>query len=172
MKRSMFFAVTATFLFTLTLGSPAFAGEGHGHGDKSQGVHGDQGHGSEGHVMDHSAHSGELVHESTVDGYAMAYHLIDVREKMAEMKDMPGMKPMTHHMMVYIKDPQGNKVEDAKVGYLVEGPDGEAQKVMCMGMSGGFGGDVNFDKKGAYTVKAKAVAGDKKLMDSFTYDAK
>ncbi len=136
------------------------------HSDTGQGA---AGHSGEGHVMDHSGHAGDLIHETTVDGYKLAYHLIDVREKMEGMKGMEGMKPMTHHMMVYIKDPQGNPVSDGMVGYLIENPDDTRQKVMCMAMSGGYGGDVNFDEPGTYTVKAKAMAGGNKLIDSFEY---
>ncbi len=144
---------------------------GHDHSEDAH-SHGEAGHSEEGHVMDHSSHAGDLIHETTVDGYKLAYHLIDVREKMEKMKDMKGMKPMTHHMMVYIKDPQGNPVTDGMVGYLIENPDDTRQKVMCMAMSGGYGGDVNFDKPGAYTVKAKAMAGGNKLIDSFEYEVK
>jgi hypothetical protein len=147
---------------------------GHDHSEEAH-DHGAAGHSEEGHVMDHSSHAGDLIHETTVDGYKLAYHLIDVREKMEKMKDMKGMKgmkPMTHHMMVYIKDPQGNTVSDGMVGYLIENPDDTKQKVMCMAMSGGYGGDVNFDEPGTYTVKAKAIAGGNKLIDSFEYEVK
>jgi hypothetical protein len=39
-----------------------------------------------------------------------------------------------------------------------------------MAMSGGYGGDVNFDEPGTYTVKA--MAGGNKLIDSFEYKIK
>ena len=46
--------------------------------------------------------------------------------------------------MVYVMDPDGHAVEEAKLGYLVEGPDGAKQKLMTMGMQGAYGANVNF----------------------------
>ena len=76
----------------------------------------------------------------------------------------------THHLMVYVMDPDGRPVEGAKLGYLVEGPDGAKQKLMAMGMQGAFGANANFKTKGTYTVKTKFLAGDKKLLDKFSYE--
>ncbi len=121
--------------------------------------------------MDHSKHMGEMIREATVDGYTFAYHLIDMKEKMKDMKNMPEMKA-THHLMVYIMGPDGKDVENAKVGYLLENPDGSKQKLMCMGMSGGFGADADFKAKGVYTVNSKVKAGEKALTDKFTYEVK
>ena len=124
--------------------------------------------------MDHSGHVGVVIHESTIEGYGFAYHLIDIRKGTAEMKDMKGSKEadMTHHLMVYIMDPKGRAVEGAKLGYLVEGPDGAKQKLMTMGMQNAYGANVNFKNKGTYTVKTKFLAGDKKLLDRFSYEVK
>ena len=119
--------------------------------------------------MDHSAHRGPNIHNSSVDGYSLAYHLIDMREKMKDMENMPEMAA-THHMMVYVTGPDGAVVGQAKVGYLVVGPDGNQQKLMAMGMSDGFGADVDFKAPGAYTVRTKAVTGDTTLLDEFTYE--
>ena len=119
--------------------------------------------------MDHSAHRGANIHNSMVDGHHLAYHLIDLREKMQDMENMPEMKA-THHMMVYVVGPDGTPLAQAKVGYLVEGPDGQQQKLMAMGMSDGFGADVDFKAPGAYTVKTKAVANGTTLLDQFTYE--
>jgi hypothetical protein len=107
--------------------------------------------------MDHSGHVGEKIHESAIEGYRFAYHLLNMQER------------NTHHMMVYIKSPAGHMVEDAKVGFLVAGPDGAKQKRMTMGMKGAYGTDLDLTSKGAYTVKMKAVTGGKKLYDQFTY---
>lgn len=74
--------------------------------------------------------------------------------------------------MVYIMDPEGKEIEEAKVGFLVTGPDGSKQKLMAMGMKNAFGVDVNFKVKGTYLIKMKAVTGGKKLIDSFEYKAK
>ena len=120
--------------------------------------------------MDHSAHRGANIHNSMVDGHHLAYHLIDLREKMKDMADMPEMKA-THHMMVYVVSPDGAPLVEAKVGYLVIGPDGNSQRLMAMGMQDGFGADVDFGGAGAYTVRTKAVAGDTTLLDEFAYEA-
>ena len=127
-----------------------------------------------GSKMDHSGHLGVIIHESTIEGYRFAYHLMDIQKGTAEMKDMQGAKEAdtTHHLMVYVKDSDGNGVEAAKLGYLVEGPDGAKQKLMTMGMQGAYGANVNFEDKGTYTVKTKFVVGDKKLFDSFSYEVK
>lgn len=120
--------------------------------------------------MDHSGHRGANIQNSTVDGHGLAYHLIDLREKMKDMENMPEMKA-THHMMVYVVSPDGAPVAEAKVGFLVIGPDGQQQRLMAMGMQDGFGADVDFKAAGAYTVRTKAVAGDTTLLDEFTYEA-
>lgn len=122
------------------------------------------GHGT----MDHSGHSGDLLHESEVNGYKFTYHTIDMASKMAFMK---GKEHITHHMMVYITGPDGQTVTNAKVGYLIQGPERD-QKLMCMGMGGGYGADVSFKEPGKYTVKTKAVAGDVTLMDAFEHEVK
>lgn len=121
--------------------------------------------------MGHAAHRGPNIHNSMVDGHHLAYHLIDMREKMKDMENMPEMKA-THHMMVYVVSPDGMPLVQAKVGYLVEGPDGNKQRLMAMGMSDGFGADVDLGTPGAYIVKTKAVANGTTLMDQFTYEAK
>ena len=120
--------------------------------------------------MDHSGHRGANIHNSSVDGHSLAYHLIDLREKMKDMEDMPEMQA-THHMMMYVVGPDGAPVADAKVGYLVIGPDGNRQRLMAMGMQDGFGADVDFRAAGTYTVRTKAVAGDTTLLDEFAYEA-
>ena len=121
--------------------------------------------------MDHSAHRGPNVHNSMVDGHHLAYHLIDMREKMQDMENMPEMKA-THHMMVYVTGPDGAVLAQAQVGYLVVGPDGQQQRLMAMGMSDGYGADVDFRAPGAYTVRTKAVANGTTLRDEFTYEVK
>ena len=124
--------------------------------------------------IDHSGHIGAVVHESTIEGFSFAYHLIDLRKDADEMKDMEGAKEadQTHHLMVYVMDSQGRSVQDAKLGYLVEGPDGAKQKLMAMGMQGAYGANVDFSKKGVYTIKVKCVTGGKKLFDRFSYEVK
>ena len=159
MKRH-FTLLAITFALILAFSAPTLAAGGGG-------GHGGGGHGS----MDHSSHMGDLIHETEVNGYQMAYHLIDMREKMKGMENMPEMAA-THHLMVYIKDPQGQMVDQAKAGYLLGNPDGTEQKAMTMAMSGGFGADVVLDQPGTYTIKTKVMAGEAKLIDSFDYEMK
>ena len=110
--------------------------------------------------MDHSAHVGKKIYESDVQGYRLAYHLLD----------LPGNDQQ--HLMVYILGPNGEPVTAGKVGYLIEGPDGSKQRVMAGSMKDAYGGNVNLLTKGAYQIKTKAVFGDKKLLDQFVYDVK
>ena len=131
------FNATLTALLVVLPGSFAVLADSHEH---------DMG------LMDHSAHRGASMHNSMVDGHPLPYHLIDLREKLKDMENMPEMKA-THHMMVY-----------------VVGPDGRQQKLMAMGTSGGFGVDVDFGAPGAYTVKTKAVANGTTLLDEFTHE--
>jgi hypothetical protein len=119
----------------------------------------------------HSGHSGKLIHEANIDGYHLSFHLID---KPAPMNDMQGMKHnmkemSTHHLMLYIQDADGKNIDSAQVGYLIASPDGAEQKVMAMGMTGAYGADINLSKSGEYTIKCKAVTGEKKLFDEFKY---
>jgi hypothetical protein len=129
--------------------------------------------------MGHSGHSGENIHNSVVDGYRFSFQLIDIREKMAaaaaKMKAAGQMHEgmdATNHLMVFIKSPDGAAVENASVGYLITGPDGTAQKHMCMSMGGGYGSDIKLAGSGEYTIKTKAVANGKNIVDEFTYTVK
>jgi hypothetical protein len=149
-------------LFTvLILTNNAYAKDGHDHGRGTKGI-------------DHSAHTGDNIHSSKKEGYTLAYHLIDMKAQMAAMKEHAqahdsGKMDITHHLMVYLTDANGNSVKDAKVGYLVVNPDGNKQKLMCMYMKGGFGSDISLKQKGTYTIKTKALSGDIKVMDQFSY---
>ena len=153
--RTVFNLTLITLLVTFAGGFPVLA-DSHEH-DMDQ--------------MDHSGHRGPNIHNSIVDGYSLTYHLIDMQEKMKDMENMPEMQA-THHMMVYVTGPDGAVLGQAKVGYLVVGPDGNKQKLMAMGMKDGFGADVDFKAPGAYTVKTKAVANGATLLDQFTYEVK
>ena len=127
-----------------------------------------------GSAIDHSGHIGAMIHESTIDGYRFAYHLIDIQKNPEQMSDMKDSKESekTHHLMVYVMDPDGQAVQQAKLGYLVEGPNGAKQKLMAMGMQGAYGANVDFRNKGSYTIKTKIVTGDKKLFDRFSHEVK
>jgi hypothetical protein len=100
------------------------------------------------------------IHTSTVEGYGLVYALYHFPER------------KTWHLMVTITGPEGSKVEKGKVGFLVVGPDGSKQKAMAMGMKGSYGADVDIGEKGVYTVKTKAIIGDRKLFDRFKYEVR
>ncbi len=139
-------------VFALSLAMPQAAAASDCHADAS-GNHG---------------HDGKLIRETTVRGHTLSYRLIDMKAKMKDMKEMPEMEA-THHLMLYIQPPEGQSLENPKVGFLVTGPGDDTQTVMAMGMSGGFGADLDLSARGAYTIKSKAVAGKVKLIDAFTY---
>ncbi|MFH1241579.1 MAG: hypothetical protein V1689_04375 [Pseudomonadota bacterium] len=103
---------------------------------------------------------GTQIHQSLVEGYQLEYRLVE----------LPGQE--TPHLMVYIQDPEGGNISQAKVGFLIIGPDESKQKLMAMGMKGAFGADVDLRKKGQYTIKTKAVTDEKTLIDKFFYEAK
>ena len=93
--------------------------------------------------MDHSKPQGnQSIRQTMLEGHHLSYELIDMKAKMKDMNmSMPDMK--SHHLRLYIKDKDGNPVTNAKVGYLVKGPDGSTQKAMAMGMNKGFGADID-----------------------------
>ncbi len=109
---------------------------------------------------DHPDSPGLQIHASTVDGYGFRYQLYDFPDR------------NTQHLMVSITGPNGAAVENAKVGFLVKGPDAAKQKSMAMGMKGAYGADLDFAQKGQYSIKTKAVVQGKKLFDQFDYEVK
>lgn len=135
-----------------------------------------------GHDMEKSDKIGALIHESIVDGYMLSYHFMDLRDKKTDDKDKAAMdashniaekemdKP--HHLMVYIMDKNHKAVLKGKVGFMIKNAQGDAQKVMGMFMSEGFGTTADMKKKGVYTIATKLVLGNKKLMDKFDYEMK
>lgn len=140
--------------------------------------HGSMGHGS----MDHGggqpaaaaqqARHGVEIRKTVVDGYALAYNLIDMTAMMKETS-MPmthgGEKMKSHHLMVYPVGPDGKAVTNAAAGYYLVGPDKVEAKVMAMLMGDGFGADVDLLAKGDYTITTKIAIADKKLVDEFHY---
>ena len=115
---------------------------------------------SSGVAGDHPDSPGVKIHTSTVDGYEFDYSLYHFPER------------KTHHLMVAVTRSDGTAVEKGKVGFLVTGPDGSKQKAMAMGMKGAYGADMDFSQKGLYTIKTKAVFGNKKRFDRFDYEMK
>ncbi len=114
---------------------------------------------------------GKMIRETSVDGYELTYRLIDIREEMEETADKPEVSA-THHLMLFIKSPDGQPVTSAKVGFLIEGAQKADQKVMAMGMGQGFGADIHLGGTGGYTIKSKAVFDGRQLIDSFDYTVK
>ena len=116
--------IAFTGLFICLLSVPAIAGDME-HGTC---MHGKTAHAAEmkshaGHQkdhqkhnqMDHSGHMGKMIRTTTVDGYELMYHLIDMKARMKGMKGTEGMK-MTHHLMVYIKGPKKKPIEQCPHG--------------------------------------------------------
>jgi len=132
----------------------------------------------EGHRMDETDKIGDLIHESTVDGYLLSYYLMDLRDQKgtkeesqhAGTMDMKMDKP--HHIMVYIMDNDHKPVLKGMVGFMVKDHKGRAQKVMGMAMSKGFGSTVDMRQTGVYTITTKAIVGNRKIMDRFEYETK
>lgn len=114
------------------------------------------------------SHDGQKIHQAAVDGHELIYELIDIQQAIKEHSGNEN-NATTHHLMVYITDPQGDPATGAKVGFLIEGPQGEDQKVMAMGMEAGYGADISLAAKGKYTIKTKAVAGDQTVIYGFEY---
>ncbi|MEW6219181.1 MAG: hypothetical protein AB1634_06540 [Thermodesulfobacteriota bacterium] len=187
-----FTAVAAAVALTATAhGGMNAGGMSGGHDDMSgrqQGMSGQQatpaGSGMSGHTgmtaqhgmpehdkaVEDSGPKATEIHTSETDGYKLSYGLIDMKKMEGSSMaghDMSQMK--SHHLVVSLRGPDGKPIEDATVGYLVTGPDGVEQKAMAMSMGGGYGADVDLSKKGVYTIKAKAVVGERKLMDELTY---
>lgn len=109
---------------------------------------------------------GETIHTSTVGNATLTYTLMDIRENMKAMgQDMADMA--THHLMVNITG--ADAPAKGKAGYVITGPDGKTEKVMCMAMEGGYGADIHMGSKGTYTIKVKVTGDGKDLKDEFTY---
>jgi len=117
---------------------------------------------------------GKFIHSAEVSGYTLNFYLIDMKEKMAQLKakggsQMAGMNmgPMkSHHLMLYIIDQTGKKIADGRVGYMLIDKDGMKQKTMTMAMSGGYGADVEL-QAGTYKVMTKALVSGNKIVNSF-----
>ncbi len=111
-------------------------------------------------TTDHGGHVGQMIHETRVQGFQLAYHVVDLKKK------------TTRHLMVYITGLDGHLVEQAKVGFLIKGPDGFKQTLMAAGMKGAFGVNAEIVAVGSYMIKMKAIINGRKLIDGFTYEVK
>lgn len=159
-------------LLALGLNASAFAE--HGHGSSGMGTEMKMEHkmaeGGHDMAMDHA---GKLIRTHTTGGLTLTYRLMDMHGRMKGMAGMEKMadKVASHHLMVMVTRADGGMVHDARVGFLVTGPDGKKMKLMAMGMEGGHGADVDMKQKGKYRVSVKIQAGEKIVKDSFTHVA-
>jgi len=152
-----------TLIFTaLILTGAAFAGDDM------------KGHDMKDHDMSSSDKIGTLVHESMVDGFMLSYYLMDLRDQKGHDQKDDAKKDMDkpHHIMLYIMDKNHKPVLEGKVGFMIKKGEATPQKAMAMYMSKGFGITADMKQKGVYSITAKAMLGDTKLMDSFTHEMK
>jgi|GEM_PF-610139 len=157
---------------------------GHGHGAPATtqapetGMEGHEGH-DHGGAATQAQPAGERIAENKVQGYTLTYYLLDKAQREEMMKGMEGMEmhgmsdspDITHHLMVYIKGPDGKPVS-GKVGFIVTGPDGKETKTLTMGMHGGYGADIVLTPPWAYKIRTKAVIDGQTINDEFGYTAK
>jgi hypothetical protein len=78
----------------------------------------------------------------------------------------------SHHLMLFLMDPDGKMVTDTEVGFTVKGPDGMEQEPRVTLMTGGFGVNVDLNAKGTYEISTRIMAGDKEIVDQFKYEVK
>ncbi|MDD2335797.1 MAG: hypothetical protein PHD01_04380 [Geobacteraceae bacterium] len=116
---------------------------------------------------------GKMIHTETVDGVKATFRLIDLKERMKGMAMPAGMKD-THHLMIMFTDAKtGKMLSEGEVKVKIVGPDKTEQVKTMMGMSGGFGSDVNLSVKGKYGIMTKFLLKGGKVMSSkFWYEVK
>ena len=89
---------------------------------------------------------------------------------------MPGMDASgkaTNHLMVFIKDGAGKELSDGKVGFIVTGPDKVEQKTLTMAHGRRLRRRRDAQGcRGAYTIRTKAVFGDRSVVEDFSYTVK
>jgi hypothetical protein len=124
-------------------------------------------------TTDHPMRAGDNIHNATVDGFTLAYHLIDMGGNVSSMQSEGPAKKETHHLMLYVNDPNGKPVGSAKVGFMIETSTGSHQKVMSMPMGvGGYGANIDLSTAGTYKLMSKIIIGDKTIKNDFSYTVK
>ncbi|MHB8883319.1 MAG: c-type cytochrome [Thermodesulfovibrionales bacterium] len=129
-----------------------------------------------------TARPGKHIRQTTLKGYTLMYHLLDLAERGEMMKAMEGhsviglkkVSDMTNHLMVYIQKTDG-QIVPADVAFLLTGPDGKDLRTMTMGMYGGYGADISLKLKGMYTIRPNILIESKgkiKLNDEFSFPVK
>jgi hypothetical protein len=119
-------------------------------------------------------HVGDQIRRSSVDGHQFSYHLLALEEKAVAGTGTPGISTTwpdpdhkkSHHLMLFLMDPDGKMMTDTDVGFAVKGPDGIVQEPRITLMTGGFGVDVDLNVKGTYEITTRIVAGNQGLSTS------
>ncbi|MHB8834234.1 MAG: hypothetical protein ACYC9Y_00755 [Candidatus Methylomirabilia bacterium] len=172
MKTNLLHTVTLGTLLTLTAAPHAIAM------DHSAMDHSKMGHGAAvvTAAAEKPAPANQEIRTAVVNGYTLAYTLIDLNQAMAASATPMthgGEKMKSHHLMVNPVAPDRKPVAGGKAGYLVVQPDKTEVKAMAMLMEGGFGADVDLVVKGDYKITAKIVLADNTtLVDEFVYTVK
>ena len=155
----------------ITITAPAFAEMDHsmhdmGHKKDEMGkVHG----------MDMS--SGMEMHSMTIDDYKLQFHIMDKKAFRNYMDNMGHkgheMKEgMSHYVMMDISDPDGKKINSAKVKLKVIGPDKNADEKAAFPMMGNFGAEFHMMDKGKYQIMTLFKTGKDKHHGGFWHEMK
>ena len=136
----------------------------------------DMGHGTSMPGMSHGGsspeRSGTNIQNSTVEGYALSYYLLDMRANIAALKaagkNYPGMDK-AYHLMVYVTPPAGKKLEIGAIEFTITDSKGTKQTFSAMKMGDAFGADVAMPAAGKYGITARIVLSGKPLTDTFSY---
>lgn len=123
---------------------------------------------------------GAMIRQTKVDGFFLHYHLLSWKERELLMKGtegtgVPGVDrsgKATHHLLLYLRGPDGKSSPPANVGFQIAAPDGSTQKTLTMEMEGGYGADVVLPAKGPYRVETTIDLGTAILNDEFSHDLK
>jgi len=165
----------------------AMSHEGHGATHQAQGAaHEAQGDAHQGMSHGQTAAAaaavpqGVLIRESKVQGATLRYRLYSWEERNVMMKGMEGHQmagmdttgKASNHLMLFVDGADGKPLTGGKVGFVVTAPDKSEFKTLTMGMFDGYGADVPLRAKGAYTIRTKAVIGDRTLTEDFVHSVK
>ena len=124
---------------------------------------------------------GKHIRQIDIKGYTLMYHILELSERSTMIETMKNHSSMgmskspdvTHHILVYVQNPDG-KIVLCDVVLVITGPDGEVFSTMAMGMLGGYGSDVILNHKGLYTLRTKINIDYEEnnitLDDEFTYE--
>ncbi len=134
---------------------------------------------ADGEVM---ARPGKHIHQTTIKGYTLMYHIMNLLERNEMMEMMKSSSDLginrspdvTNHLMVYIMDSERKIVPGTVLFHLIN-PEGKVSRTMTVGMYGGYGGDVILKQTGLHTIRTRIIletADNIKLEDEFTFEVK